>query len=242
MNPVLEEIITNGITESVTGEKKKVVGQISINEGNLIRRMIAECGAQTSVEVGLAFGTSALFICESLIRSEKTKHYVIDPYQMYEESYGGIGLNNLRRAGFSDIVEFIDKPSHLALAELAERNVTVDFAFIDGWHTFDHVLVDFFLADKILRTGGVMILDDTDWPAIEKAASFIIRNRNYKFIAGTPQRSYTGLKDNGRNENMLSKVRNTFRKTGDDASAKYGAMAFRKESDDTRSWNHFTDF
>jgi len=35
--------------------------------------------------------------------------------------------------------------------------VTVDFAFIDGNHVFEYVLVDFFLIDKLLRPGGAII-------------------------------------------------------------------------------------
>ena len=243
MNPVLEEIIKTGNTTAVNGIVQKVIGQISEEEGNLIQSSIKELQAEVSVEIGLAFGTSALYICEALKKTKRTKHYVIDPFQMFEDSYGGIGLNNLKRAGYENIIEFIEKPSHTALASLETQNVKVDFAFIDGWHTFDHALVDFFLVDKILRVDGILILDDTDWPAISKVASFISNNRSYKFISGSVQRSY--LKSNQTNSgynHLIKKLKNYLISNNPEKKNLFGAMAFKKISDDHRSWNHFVDF
>lgn len=239
MNSVLEEIISTGSTLTVDGNKRKVIGQITKEEGKLIQNCIKELNAEISIEVGLAFGTSALYICEALNKTERTKHYVIDPYQMYEESYGGIGLNNLKKAGYEGIIEFIDKPSHIALTELELKNIKADFAFIDGWHTFDYALVDFFHVDKILRVGGIVIIDDSDWDAIRKVCSFISTNTAYKFIGGSPQRSH--LKKN--NPKGIFKKISDFFKT--DSSVKenlYGAMAFQKTGKDTRSWDHFVNF
>lgn len=240
MNPIIQEIFDKRTTKSVDGKTVNVSGQISFHEGELIQKCIEEINAEVSVEVGLAFGTSAMFICEYLKKTPKTRHYVMDPFQMYEASYGGIGLNNLKKSGFGDFVEFINKPSQLALPELEQRNVKVDFAFIDGWHTFDHTLVDFFFVDKILRVGGIMILDDTDWPAVKKLVSFIETNRSYEFIEGTPPRTF-------KKKSSANKVRpfTALKKilgNHADTEANYGAMAFRKVSDDIRSWDHYNDF
>ncbi|MEO6694191.1 MAG: class I SAM-dependent methyltransferase [Ignavibacteria bacterium] len=241
MNSILEEIITTGNTRTVEGDLKKVVGQISEEEGKLIQDSINEINAEVSVEVGLAFGTSALYICEALKKTEKTKHYIIDPYQMYDESYGGIGVNNLKKAGYQNIFEFIEKPSHSALALLEMQNVKVDFAFIDGWHTFDHVLTDFFLVDKILRVGGIVILDDTDWPAITKVASFISINRSYKFLGGSSQRSYI-KKNHSNSGNSIKKFKDFLNNKKPDNKNVFGAMAFKKTADDIRSWDHYINF
>jgi len=40
----------------------------------------------------------------------------------------------------------------------------IDFAFIDGAHTFDHVLVDFFYIDRMLNVGGIVAFDDVGFP------------------------------------------------------------------------------
>ena len=241
MNPIIQEIFDKRTTKSIDGKTVKVLGQISANEGELIRKCIEDIKAEVSVEVGLAFGTSAMFICEYLKKTSGTKHYVIDPFQMYEASYGGIGLNNLKKSGFGDFVEFIDKPSQVALPELEQRKVKVDFAFIDGWHTFDHTLVDFFFVDRILRVGGIMILDDTDWPAVKKLVSFIISNRSYEFIDGTPPRTF---KKNlsGQKIGPFQKLKNKLTSSTNESEKNYGAMAFKKVFDDIRSWDHFNEF
>lgn len=240
MNSVLEEIIRDGTTKTTDGQIKKVIGQISAEEGKLIQNSIKEINAEVSVEVGLAFGTSALYICEALTKTGKTRHYVIDPFQMYPDSYGGIGLNNLKRAGFENIVEFIDKPSHQGLVLLDSQNVKADFAFIDGWHTFDYTLVDFFLVDKILKVGGIVILDDSDWPAVHKVCSFISNNLSYKFIGGSAQRSY--LKKNSSDKNFIRKFKKKLFNKEPDKTPLYGATAFKKIADDNRRWDHYIDF
>ncbi|MFZ1322537.1 MAG: class I SAM-dependent methyltransferase [Ignavibacteria bacterium] len=242
MNPVLEEILKTGYTQKLDGSPHKVIGQISEEEGLLIQECAKECRANNSVEIGLAFGTSALFICESLRKNKNTKHYIIDPYQNFDHSYGGIGLNNLKRAGFENIIHFIEKPSHLGLAQLESEKVMVDLAFVDGWHTFDHVIVDFFMVDKILHEGGIVIMDDSDWPAIEKVCSFIKSNRSYEFIKGTPKRSDMGNSpQSGNGNNISGKIKKLVTKKPVDKPI-YGAMAFRKISHDKRSWDHFIDF
>ena len=240
MNPIIQEIFEKRTTQSVDGKTVNVLGQISAQEGELIRRCIEEIKAEVSVEVGLAFGTSAMFICEYLKKTPNTRHYVMDPFQMYDASYGGIGLNNLKKSGYGDFVEFMDKPSQLALPELEQRKVIVDFAFIDGWHTFDHTLVDFFFTDRILKKGGIIILDDTDWPAVKKLVSFINTNRSYEFIEGTPPRTFK--KKSSENKGSPFTALKSILSNDTETETTYGAMAFRKVSDDIRSWDHYNEF
>lgn len=51
---------------------------------------------------------------------------------------------------------------------------------IDGWHTFDYAMVDFFYVDRLLQVGGVVILDDTAaYAAIRKLARYVATHRQY---------------------------------------------------------------
>src|SRR5665647_3489404 len=97
------------------------------------------------------------------------KHLVIDPYQndVPEESlknseqpadpgWSGMGLLNVKKAGYEAIVEFYGKPSYLALPQILGTGCKIDFALIDGMHTFDFALVDFFYIDRLLNIGGVV--------------------------------------------------------------------------------------
>jgi hypothetical protein len=60
-----------------------------------------------------------------------------------------------------------------------QSGVTVQFALIDGWHTFDHALVDFFYVDRLLEDGGIVVFDDVQMPAIEKVVRYVLRYPNY---------------------------------------------------------------
>lgn len=61
------------------------------------------------------------------------------------------------------------------LPKVIERGVTVDFAFIDGMHTFDYTLIDLFFCDKLLRPGGIMCVHDMNLPGKKRALSYLMK-------------------------------------------------------------------
>jgi predicted O-methyltransferase YrrM len=138
-----------------------------------------------SLEVGLAYGISALFLCDELRKVGASRHIVIDPYQ--SSQWKNIGIENLRRAGAIDLVDFREAPSHLELPRLVQDGIEIDFAFIDGRHTFDHALLDFFYSDLLLRVGGMIVFDDANWPPLRSLIRFVLRNRRYRPIASLPK-------------------------------------------------------
>jgi hypothetical protein len=82
---------------------------------------------------------------------------------------------------------------YFALPELLRRKLPVDFAYIDGWHTFDYTLLDFFYLDKMLKVGGIVAFNDCSWPAVEKAMRFVTSHRQYREISvGLPQVFFEG--------------------------------------------------
>lgn len=183
-NPVLSEIIWSGEATSPDGRRVPVAPHsIDPLAGKFLRDLVMSIKAERSLEVGLAFGVSALFISDALQKTSRTLHHVIDPYQYGEDiPWSGIGIHNLKMAGYEKIVRFHEKPSSVALVEIAAEGCSVDFAFIDGMHTFDHTLVDFFLVDRILRVGGIVAFDDLWMPSVAKVCSFIEKNRSYAEI------------------------------------------------------------
>jgi len=193
MNPVLEEIVkTRRVRPIDGGEGIPVHSEISEEDGLFLQDLVRKVDPMVTLEVGLAFGISALYICDALRIREGTRHIAIDPYQRDNDgvwgSWGnGIGIANLSRAGFGDIVQVIEKPSHLALPQLEMARQDVDFAFIDGNHNFDFTLVDFFYIDHILRVGGVVAFDDAFIPRVKKVLRYIATNCPYSAIG------YSGL-------------------------------------------------
>jgi predicted O-methyltransferase YrrM len=81
MNPVLEKILRTGNTTSIGGEIIRVHSQISEEEGELLQEMILELRPKVSLEIGLGFGISSLYICEALAKVEAERHIIIDPFQ-----------------------------------------------------------------------------------------------------------------------------------------------------------------
>ena len=65
------------------------------------------------------------------------------------------------------------------LPRLTAAGTRIQFAFIDGWHTFDHTLVDFFFIDRMLDVGGIIVMDDVGYPSIRRLCHFILSNRDY---------------------------------------------------------------
>jgi predicted O-methyltransferase YrrM len=182
MNPVLEEIVTTGLTKTPDGKKVEVKPEsISLKEGEYLQEIISDLNPSITLEIGMAYGVSSLYICDALKRKDNTRHIIIDP-QDSKMPWFKIGLSNLERAGYGDIIEYHDMKSYEALPQLLSRGQKIDFAFIDGWHTFDYAFVDFFYIDKMLNVGGVVVFDDADWPSIRKLCRYIATNYSYSVL------------------------------------------------------------
>jgi predicted O-methyltransferase YrrM len=185
MSAVLQRILSTSAVRRADGTEAPVHSHISETEGEFIQSLVRSHKPRVSLEVGCAFGISSLYICEALKSIDAERHIVIDPRQNDVDQWQGIGLLNLQRAGFSDLVEFHAEPSYECLPKLLARGQRIDFAFIDGVHNFDYVLVDFFMIDKMLNVGGVVVFDDYSWPSVRKACRFIAANLPYHCIGPT---------------------------------------------------------
>jgi len=186
MVPLLQEILRTGQVRSVDGsEVIPLDSEIPADVGLFLQDIIRCRKPATVIEVGLAFGISALFICEALQECGGLRHIAIDPHQSTQ--WHGIGINNLRLAGFGHLTQCIESYSHLALPEIAAKGTRAEFAFIDGWHTFDHTLTDFFNIDRILKVGGVVVFDDVFFPGVHQACRYVATNRAYRVVDCTQQ-------------------------------------------------------
>jgi predicted O-methyltransferase YrrM len=149
---------------------------------DLLRDLLISEGVRTVVEVGLAYGSSALAIGEALVTvgSPDPRHIVIDPFQ--EQAYSNVGWDLLCSAGLDEIAGLITAPSSLALSRLVTEGVVADAAFVDGSHRFHEVFVDLYFLRKIVRPGGLIVLDD-DWtPSVRKAVRYYERNLGWTVI------------------------------------------------------------
>ncbi|CAN5719275.1 hypothetical protein BH20ACI3_BH20ACI3_05710 [soil metagenome] len=225
MNPVLERILKTQKVQSADGEIIDLHSQISPAEGEALGDIILQVKPQSSLEVGLAYGISTLFICEALAKVDAERHIVIDPHQFVipdddyfrpssqqqKKGWQGIGIRHLKEAGYESMIELHNSPSHHVLPRLLEGGRKVEFAFIDGWHTFDYVMVDFFYIDKLLRVGGVVVFDDTAYPSIRKLCRYIVTNLPYTTF---PISGSTGPKASAHFKRVISKASRISHRTG----------------------------
>lgn len=241
MNVVLEEILRTQTVRTPGGEALPLRSAVTREEGEFLQGLVSELGAVLSLEVGLAYGLSALFICEALSRTAGARHIVIDPKQLEPNRWQGVGLENLKRAGYGAMVEFYPLPSHQALPQLDARGVKVDFAFIDGWHVFDYALLDFFYIDRLLRVGGVVALDDAWLPGVRKVCRYIVTNRSYRVLSavGGTSKGCTGV-PHALGRWLKPELTNPDRALG--LSPHSRCVALRKEAEDNRPWDFHQEF
>lgn len=172
--------------EGTTGKRYEVGAvKVSVQEGSELNRLLREHGARRTLEIGFAFGFSTIWILDALAGQEDGFHIALDPF---ETSYwGGVGLRQVSETpGFAERFKWMEERSALALADMIRGKQEFDAIFIDGNHRFDDVLVDFYLADQVLKVGGLVAFDDMWMDSIKSVASFVVNNRSYRFV---PQRA-----------------------------------------------------
>jgi predicted O-methyltransferase YrrM len=141
-------------------------------DGDILRDTLVAEGARVVIEVGLAYGSSALAIGEALCATgtADVSHVVIDPFQA--TAYDNVGWDALDAAGLADHTRFLGEASSVVLARLTADGFTADAAFVDGSHRFHEVFVDLYFLRKLVRPGGLIILDDTSWPSVAAALRY----------------------------------------------------------------------
>jgi predicted O-methyltransferase YrrM len=142
-------------------------------QGEALRDLAVAEGVERTIEVGLALGMSALFLCQALLL-RGGRHVAIDPFQ--RESWNGAGLRTLREAGVEDLVEVIEEESQLALPRLVAAGREFDLAFVDGDHRFEGVFLDLYYMTRLVRPGGLVVVDDMWMPAVRTAVAYVERN------------------------------------------------------------------
>lgn len=192
-NPVLEGILeTQAVIDSDGREALSLrhpefpdrFSHIGRATGELLQRTVADIQPKVSLEIGLAYGVSTLFICEAISSlPDPGTHIVLDPFQ--NGKWRGIGLKNLERAGFRHLVEFHEELSELALPRFIAEGRRVDLAFIDGLHRYDQAFVEFYFVTRLLRSGGVVLFDDAIRPSVKRVLRHALTYPCYELYATT---------------------------------------------------------
>jgi predicted O-methyltransferase YrrM len=149
---------------------------------DLLRDLLIAERAETVVEVGLAYASSALAVGEALVTVDRPRprHVIVDPFQ--DHAYADVGWDLLHAAGLDPIARLIRAQSSIALAGLVAEDFVADAAFVDGSHRFHEVFVDLYFLRRIVRPGGLIVIDD-DWtPSVRTAARYYEQNLGWTAI------------------------------------------------------------
>ena len=178
----LGAVLKRGYIDCEPDERRRITGAVSLLEATRIANIILERRCTRCAETGVAYGLSTAAICLALAKLgvRDAIHYGIDPCQWLEHK--GAAVQLLKELGVSDHFELMEDPAHLGLAELIRRGVQLDFAFIDGWHTLDYKLIDFFLLDKLLVPGGIMAMHDGLLRSTRSVLTYGLAYRKYKLL------------------------------------------------------------
>ncbi|MGW7531112.1 class I SAM-dependent methyltransferase [Amycolatopsis sp. NPDC054798] len=165
---------------------------------DLLRDLLIAERASTVVEVGLAYGSSALAVGEALVSGDRVRarHIVIDPFQ--DTMWANTGWELLCAAGLDSIATLVPDLSSVAFPRLIAEGLMADAAFVDGNHVFHEVFLDFYYLRKIVKPGGLVIIDDADKPSVRTAAHYFETNLGWTalpepFAAGTWRRDDPGV-------------------------------------------------
>jgi hypothetical protein len=55
-----------------------------------------------------------------------------------------------------------------------------DAAFVDGSHIFHNVFVDLYFLRELVRPGGLIVLDDCQWPSVATAVRYYELNTGWR--------------------------------------------------------------
>lgn len=160
---------------------------VTYDEGLACAAMVEHFKVSDALEIGLAYGHSALFTACALPAHGTL--VAVDPAQAMGADEGGwedkgaqvVRDCKLPHGGHAKFTCLYEKDT-VALPRLVEQGKRIQFCFIDGLHTFDYTMLDAFYADQMLDVGGVLAFDDIGYPPVQKAILYFLANRNYKLL------------------------------------------------------------
>lgn len=193
--PQLEEIYTTRKIAGRTGKQFDGMGGLSTeNNIHTLRTLLMELKPEATLEVGMAYGGSALAIAQchlDLGRPAAYQHVAIDPEQ--STYWDDIGRISLERAGLEGYVDVRETTSLVALPRLLSEGRRYGLIYVDGSHQFEDVLLDFVYAHELLEIGGLILFDDSTDSQIIKVLRFIEANYNEHYQRISLSSHRTGL-------------------------------------------------
>jgi predicted O-methyltransferase YrrM len=152
---------------------------VPASDSDVLRDLLLAEKPGTVIEIGLAYGSSALAIAEALAAAgpDEARHVIIDAYQKH---FHGSGWAAIAGAGLAGLCSLVEERSQIALPRLLADGFVADAAFVDGSHIFHNVFADLFYLRELVRPGGLVILDDCSYLSVATAARYFEVNTGWE--------------------------------------------------------------
>ncbi|HUO99692.1 MAG TPA: class I SAM-dependent methyltransferase [Rhizomicrobium sp.] len=227
--PELDRILTGQPAVGASGAANKPRSTVKPELAQTLYETLLSEAPVSVIEIGMAFGASSLAILAALaeLNAPNSGLISVDPKQT--ERWDRSGALAVERAGYSKWHTLIEEADYEALPALLRQGKRFQFGYIDGWHTFDYTLLDFFYIDRMLDVGGIAAFNDCSWPAVDKVLRFVVSHRKYEEIS-------VGLKRIPAGDTRWQRLRAGFE--GRQAQDRY----FRKTADWEPNWDFFSAF
>jgi predicted O-methyltransferase YrrM len=177
-NEVLREMYETSRATTSDGRATGLLSVVTPDFASALYRLVKKEKPALVLEIGLAHGATALSIATALNENGHGRLVSIDPFQ--SSDWQGVGLMALKRSKLDHLHTFIEEPDYAALPRLLDEwGRAVDLAYIDGYHSYEYVLLDFFYVDRMLNLSGIVGFNDCDWAPVMPTLRFVERHRHY---------------------------------------------------------------
>ena len=235
----LDDLYSDSMRQSIERDGFDIDTCIDEEEYRRLAALIQQDQSITqTLEVGCALGFSSVAIAGAIAGREGARHVVVDPFQ--DLRWKGHGRRLIEQFGLSYLVDIMLERSEYALPRINQTGKLFDFILIDGWHTFDHTVIDLFYSLRLLRVGGIVGIDDANWRSVAKVLSYTRNYPSLQIVAKVNQRRIGQFV-----EIIPDVIRNMLPnlvKEPLDRVANGTMVFFRKTAPDERNFDWYTSF
>lgn len=124
------------------------------------------------LEIGVFEGRSLIWMLENILTDDSSNAVAIDPFHLWHikfKPFYDTFMHNLKISGLASKINFIQGFSQDQFVNLA--NQKFDIIYVDGHHDATQVLLDLNGVKNLLKSDGLLIIDDYLWVSDEPSVT-----------------------------------------------------------------------
>lgn len=175
LNPQLEQDINNNLNINHLSIKNNYINSYILpTDGNEIFNLIITNKLNKCIQIGMEYGITTIYILFGLSKLKlKSNLITIDEYQ--KSRWNNFGIKLVELNNLTKLHSFYEEPSYIVLPKLLEKD-TYNLVYINGWNTFDYILLCIAYASILLDVDGYIILNNKYSCTINKCIRYMDNN------------------------------------------------------------------